>query len=196
MNKTQMNYWVDLLIAFAFIFSATSGIIFLFPISGSTVLGISYSVWDQVHTWGSLLMVTGVLAHLVLHWKWIVAMTKKNFFSPAKSARPVPAVASGALVSRRRFLQAAGLGAVAVGAGAVGYKALFSKETAVATTTETDDTVVESESTSIPLTVISTQSTSTACPKGETYDPYPGKCHHYTDSNGDGYCDYSIPSAT
>jgi hypothetical protein len=204
MSKTKINYWVDLVIALAFVFSAVSGIIFLFPISGSTVLGISYNIWDQIHTWGSLLMIVGVLAHLVLHWKWIVAMTKKTFFAPTRPVRPATTTANGVLVSRRQFLRAAGLGAVALGTAAVGYKSLFGSETAAENEALMDDSVVEPVATSIPLTVLPTQNTSTqsaqttsvACPKGLTYDPYPGKCHHYIDTDGDGYCDYSIPSTT
>lgn len=204
MSKTKINYWVDLVIALAFVFSAVSGIIFLFPISGSPVLGISYNIWDRIHTWGSLLMIVGVLAHLVLHWKWIVAMTKKTFFAPTRPARPVTTAANDVLVSRRQFLRAAGLGVVALGTAAVGYKSLFGSETAVENEGVMDDSVVEAVATSIPLTVLPSQNTSTqsaqttsvACPKGLTYDPYPGKCHHYIDTDGDGYCDYSIPSAS
>ena len=200
MNKTKINYWVDLVIALAFVLSAVSGIVFLFPFSGSTALGITYSAWDGIHTWGSLLMIAGVLAHLVLHWKWIVAMTKKTFFAPAKPARTATA-ANGTLVSRRQFLRAAGLGAVALGTAAVGYKSLFGSETAVANDMVTDGSAVEPEATSIPLTVLSTESTtaqttSVSCPKGLTYDPYPGKCRHYVDNDGDGYCDYSIPATS
>ena len=29
------------------------------------------------------------------------------------------------------------------------------------------------------------------CPRGLVNDPYPGRCHHYIDSNGSGFCDYS-----
>lgn len=29
------------------------------------------------------------------------------------------------------------------------------------------------------------------CPRGLINDPYPGRCHHYVDSNGSGFCDYS-----
>lgn len=215
MNRTKLNYWVDLIIALAFVLSAISGIVFLLPLNGSTVLGVSYSTWDQLHTWGSLLMIAGVLAHLVLHWKWIVAMTRKTFFAPAKPARTA-AIPGGTLVSRRQFLRTAGLGAVALGTAAVGYKSLFGSEpaeAAPAATTVTDDVAVQPEATSIPLTVVPAQtSTSTlptatsapvtmqmttvACPKGLTYDPYPGRCRHYVDSDGDGYCDYSIPVAS
>ena len=28
------------------------------------------------------------------------------------------------------------------------------------------------------------------CPRGITHDPYPGRCHLYTDGDGDGFCDY------
>jgi len=35
-----------------------------------------------------------------------------------------------------------------------------------------------------------------ACPKGRTNDPYPGECHLYIDNDGDGFCDYSVATAT
>ena len=204
MSKTTTNYWVDLVIGLAFVFSAVSGIIFLLPISDSTVLGIRYTIWDQIHTWGSLLMIAGVLAHLVLHWKWIVAMTKKTLLALTRPARPAATATNGALVSRRQFLRVAGLGAVALGTAAIGYKSLLGSETAEEDEALNDDSVMEPAATSIPLTIFparntstqSAQTTSEACPKGLTYDPYPGKCHHYIDKDGDGYCHYSIPSVT
>jgi hypothetical protein len=33
--------------------------------------------------------------------------------------------------------------------------------------------------------------TSGRCPRGLVDDPYPGRCHHYVDRNGNGYCDLS-----
>ena len=203
MNKTRLNYRIDLVISPAFAFSAVSGIIFLFPVSDSTILGISYNIWDQIHTWGSLLMITGVLAHLTLHWRWIVAMTRKTLFNPATLTHTKTTAANGVAVSRRQFLRTAGMGAVALGAAAVGYKSLFGNDTADENEAATDSSTVETSTISIPLTILPAQETSTqssqiatACPKGLTYDPYPGKCHHYIDSNGGGYCDYSVPSAT
>lgn len=236
MNKTKVNYWVDLVIALAFIMSAISGIVFLFPLNGTTALGITYLTWNQIHTWGSLLMVAGVFAHLVLHWKWIVAMTKKTFFTAAKPQRVATAV-SATNISRRRFLRTAGLGVVALGTAAVSYKTLFGSnlaeeavidsvvqpaatvptqsitvenlpapEVQVVTTdavvapTAVPQTVVEPTATSIPVPVVSTQSAAAemtvACHKGIVYDAYPGKCRHYVDADGDGYCDLSIPTAS
>ncbi len=240
MNKTKLNYWIDLVIALAFILSAISGIVFLFPFSGSTALGITYILWNDIHTWSSLLMIVGVFAHLVLHWKWIVAMTKKTFFSSAKPTRTA-AAANGTAISRRHFLRTAGLGALALSTAAISYKTLFGSEDTdnpastsasevlpaatiapLATVTTQDSlptpevkvitdeaavqptavqqTVAEPTATSIPVTVVPAQSAATqmtvACHKGVTYDAYPGKCRHYIDADGDGFCDLSIPSST
>ena len=41
------------------------------------MLGIDRSVWSDLHTWVSLVMIAGVVIHLVLHWNWIVCMTKR-----------------------------------------------------------------------------------------------------------------------
>ena len=250
MNKTKINYWVDLVIALAFVLSAVSGIVFLFPPSASsTVLGIGFRVWDQIHIWGSLLMIAGVLAHLVLHWKWIVAMTKSTFLPQAKPthARMRPGVANEQAFARRRyFLRTAGMSTIALGAAAIGYRSLFGSQSAAASQALTEsealastittplaptptsasvqqvvqpaampvsdvaaDSVAATEPILVPTstpaatatalptatTVQQTQQKLTvACPKGLTYDAFPGRCRHYVDRDGDGYCDYSIPT--
>jgi cytochrome b subunit of formate dehydrogenase len=93
MSKTKLNYLLDAVIAFAFLLSALSGIVFLFAGSGgyqggrnpdfrTEVLGISREVWSDLHTWVSLVMIAGVGIHLVLHWDWIVCMTKRMVKEP------------------------------------------------------------------------------------------------------------------
>ena len=94
MKKAQLNYWLDGVIAMAFMLSALSGMVFMFAGSGgyqgghnaafqTTILGISRWVWSDVHTWSSLIMIAGVLLHLVLHWKWILCMTREAFVKKA-----------------------------------------------------------------------------------------------------------------
>ncbi len=96
--KAKLNYLVDALIALAFLLSAGTGVLFLFLGSGgyqgganaafgSTFLGLSRWVWSDLHTWASLIMISGVLLHVVLHWKWIVCVTRQVF------ARPQPRIA-------------------------------------------------------------------------------------------------------
>lgn len=88
MNKVKLNYWLDIVIGLAFLVAALTGIAFLFLGSGgyqggrnpafqTVFLGISREVWSNLHTLGSLVMIAGVGMHLILHWKWIVCVTKQ-----------------------------------------------------------------------------------------------------------------------
>lgn len=90
MSKTKLNYLLDVVIAFAFILSALTGVVFLFAGSGgyqggrnpgfrTEILGIDRSIWSGLHTWVSLVMIAGVLIHLVLHWNWVLCMTRRMF---------------------------------------------------------------------------------------------------------------------
>ena len=88
MNKTRLNYMLDAVIGLAFAASAATGVAFLLMGSGgyqggrnpnfaTSLLGISREAWSDLHTWASLVMIAGVVVHLVLHWKWIVCVTKQ-----------------------------------------------------------------------------------------------------------------------
>ncbi len=99
MSKTHLNFALDALIAVAFIFSALSGVVFLFAGSGgyqgganaafqTTVLGVSRWVWSDLHTWASLIMIAGVLLHVVLHWKWVTCVVKRMVRDWKKSRLP------------------------------------------------------------------------------------------------------------
>jgi hypothetical protein len=187
MKKSVLNYWVDVGIGVSFVLSAISGLVFLLPVSadsGSKILSISYLAWNQLHTWSSLGLMAGVLAHLVLHWKWIAGMTKKMlpFGSAQEGASPAPSIR----VSRRRFLSL-GFAAAATGVIATGY-ALLSGVWAGGTEQSGGDNLLRSES-ERPV------QTGVACPRGLVNDLYPGQCRRYTDRNGDGICDYSVPGS-
>jgi cytochrome b subunit of formate dehydrogenase len=89
-NKARINYYVDIIIGISFILVALSGMILFFAGSGGyqggrnpryseALLGTSRLVWKDLHNWGGIVMTIGVLLHLVLHWKWIVCMTRNLF---------------------------------------------------------------------------------------------------------------------
>jgi len=96
-NKARLNYWVDIVIAVGFLLSAVSGIILYAvpsggyqggrnPYYGREILFLGHDAWKDLHTWASFVMVAGVLAHLVLHWNWIVCMTR-NMIRGVKASR-------------------------------------------------------------------------------------------------------------
>lgn len=233
MKKAKLNYWVDVGIGISFVLSAISGLVFLLPVAPSArVLGIGYSLWSELHTWSSVGMILGVGAHLVLHWRWILTMTKKMIL-PESSARQA-AGSSTSGVTRRQFLSF-GLATLLAGVAAVGCSTLLGEgfstgsyddgddspqgepdqslqqedsetsqsgesepptqegddalsEDAKPAGQQGDDSMVEAEE---PLQ----QPSGVACPRGIVNDPFPGRCRHYTDNDGDGFCDYSIPGS-
>ena len=99
-EKAKLNYAVDVVIGLAFILSALSGLVLFFAPSGyqggrnpyylQSVLFLNTQTWGILHTWGSIAMISGVGAHLVLHWNWMVCMTKRLLTGP----KPVRAEAA------------------------------------------------------------------------------------------------------
>lgn len=90
MNKSRINYLLDMVIGLAFLLAAGTGVAFLFLGEGGyqggrnaayavTLLGLSRHTWTDLHTWASLVMIAGVVVHFILHWKWIVCVTRQWF---------------------------------------------------------------------------------------------------------------------
>jgi hypothetical protein len=131
-NKAKVDYWVDVGIGFAGLISAISGLVFLLPGNPTAgILGIGYQAWNSLHTWSSLAAIIGVGAHTALHWKRMVAMTKR-MFSPKKQQKASESVSELAYgdakstgLSRRAFLVLGGAATVVAGAALAGYKAIF-----------------------------------------------------------------------
>jgi hypothetical protein len=83
MNKTKLNYWIDLGLAVSFLICFITGIIKwpgLIKIIGTTAYkAIHFKNISNIHDISGLIMGLLVLIHLLLHWKWIIAMTKNIF---------------------------------------------------------------------------------------------------------------------
>lgn len=94
MNKAKINYLVDAIAFLSFLVTAVTGIlifIFLPPGEGrggvhSTLFGYGRHDWGAIHDWVGIVMVVAAFIHIILHWEWIVCMTK-DFFK--KKQNPV-----------------------------------------------------------------------------------------------------------
>lgn len=189
MNKTKLNYWVDVVIGIAGVMSAVSGLVFLLPANpASGIMGISLRGWNTIHTWSSLAAIAGVGVHLTLHWKWVTVVTRQ-MLRPKKQrpiavspCDPVFPEVQDTPISRRAFLVVGGAMAVITGLAVIGYRRI-----AQAISSE-DDQIDNLSLTSAPQNRV-------ACPFGLVNDPYPGQCRRYLDLNGDGICDYSVPDS-
>ena len=87
MERCRLEYWIDigLLISF-FIVAITSLVIFFAFVSISpgigrtiTFLGTTKATWIPWHNYAGLVMIFLVLIHLILHFRWLIEMTKRMF---------------------------------------------------------------------------------------------------------------------
>lgn len=86
MNKAKINYIIDFILLLFFVGTAITGlIIFFFMPSGvrrggsQNFIGIVKGTWTDVHNWLGIVMIVIAVIHIVLHWKWIVCLTKNVF---------------------------------------------------------------------------------------------------------------------
>ena len=122
------------------------------------------------------------------------------------------------LISRRKFLAITGTAAAAlvcaacvkidpsnsanqaeaVSSAAEAVSATASTPTAQVSSNQAVPQVPQATATQLPLPtttqsaqISQVQTNGFRCPKNLVNDPYPGRCRHYHDSNGNGFCDYS-----
>jgi uncharacterized membrane protein len=93
MEKTKINYFIDVLIGILFLITAITGlIIFFFLPSGvsrgsyQTFLGIAKYKWSSLHDYAGIGMIIFTFVHMLLHINWFVCMTK-NMFQKKKKVK-------------------------------------------------------------------------------------------------------------
>lgn len=86
MEKPRINYVVDFLALISFVATALSGLaIKFFMPSGvrqgrlQEFLGVQKGTWSEIHDWFGILLIIFVIIHFILHWNWIICMTKNIF---------------------------------------------------------------------------------------------------------------------
>jgi cytochrome b subunit of formate dehydrogenase len=90
MNKAKMNYFLDLAMVFLFLVSAFTGILLFFMGSGgfqggrnpnfrNNLLGIPRNSLRDFHNYSGIVLIIIILIHIILHFDWILNMTKSFF---------------------------------------------------------------------------------------------------------------------
>ena len=83
MNKTLLNYWIDVGLAISFFACFITGLIkwpgLVNTIGVSAYNLLSFKNISRLHDISGLIMGLLVLIHLALHWKWIIVVTKNIF---------------------------------------------------------------------------------------------------------------------
>jgi hypothetical protein len=88
-KQTKRNWWTDALLMCSAMVAALTGIYFLYlptggyqggrnPLYNVTII-FPRNTWDDLHTWGGIAMIALAIIHLVIHWRWVVNMTKRTW---------------------------------------------------------------------------------------------------------------------
>ncbi|MBA4383807.1 MAG: hypothetical protein C0410_03660 [Anaerolinea sp.] len=76
MNQTEKNFWIDVIIFTTLLITTLSGLLLWLgnPEKGIISLGSSFSLWQTMHLYAAIINLTGIILHIVSHWKWLKAM--------------------------------------------------------------------------------------------------------------------------
>lgn len=78
MNKTQKNFWLDMVLLFAFIVIIISSFVLDNRDYNLIVWGLARPAWVMMHAVAGLAMLAGSGLHLFWHWDWIKAAFKRT----------------------------------------------------------------------------------------------------------------------
>lgn len=87
-SQTRNNWLIDAILFLGAVVSTITGIYFLFlpvggyqggrnPLYGVKILFVR-ETWDDLHTWFGIVMIVAAAVHIVVHWNWIINMTKRT----------------------------------------------------------------------------------------------------------------------
>lgn len=100
-SRGRWNLILNTVVAVSFIFTALSGIYFLFVPSGGRaadpMILFNRTTWDLIHTWSAIMLIATAVIHFVIHWKWVTKVTGKMIklvFPSRAVAQPVSIVNS------------------------------------------------------------------------------------------------------
>jgi len=85
MNKQKINYIIDFLALISFIITAFTGLVLMLSMPSGvrqgrfqSLLGIEKTTWIKLHDWFGIGLIILVIIHLILHWDWLVLMTRNT----------------------------------------------------------------------------------------------------------------------
>jgi hypothetical protein len=81
-DKGRLNYFIDCGLIITFLLAFITGVIKIPELTryfGDVFLIVSASTLSKIHDISGMVMGLLVLAHLVLHRRWIIVMTKSTF---------------------------------------------------------------------------------------------------------------------
>jgi hypothetical protein len=81
MNQPEKNFFIDLIAFIGFVLLTSTGILMRYvlpPGSGrwKVIWGLDRHEWGSIHFWISIIFLSILTIHLILHWRWIMTFIK------------------------------------------------------------------------------------------------------------------------
>ena len=76
----KFNVAIDAVVAISFLITAVSGLYFFF-VPAQTPFIFSSILWDVIHTWAGVVMISAIVIHFWIHWRWVTQVTSRFFLS-------------------------------------------------------------------------------------------------------------------
>jgi hypothetical protein len=86
-GRTRHNWLIDVTLFLGALLALLTGMYFLYLPSGGFqggrnaaygfTLFFSRQTWDDLHTWGGVLMILAVVVHFAWHWEWVKMMARR-----------------------------------------------------------------------------------------------------------------------
>jgi hypothetical protein len=77
MSKAAWHYWLDVMLALSSLVLAVSS--FLLWVVFPRGFFPARNLWVTIHKWVGLAVSVGALSHVLLHWRWLVRMTRHQW---------------------------------------------------------------------------------------------------------------------
>ena len=95
MRRKTQHYILFVILFLLGLFQAVSGFILWFGLArgggqgrgwgggtATTFWSLTRHTWTDIHSWVAVALLVIIITHLILHWKWIVYVTKSLFKGP------------------------------------------------------------------------------------------------------------------
>lgn len=77
--KNRINKGINYLLYCAGLLVTATGVALAWKLKrGTELLGLSRHEWGDIHLWVGVILAVAVVAHLVLHWRWIWQVASKR----------------------------------------------------------------------------------------------------------------------
>ncbi len=80
-DRSMSNLILNVIVGLSFLLTSISGVYFMFVQSSrwslDPMIFFPKTTWSLLHTWSGVIFIAAATIHLVIHWRWVVNVTRR-----------------------------------------------------------------------------------------------------------------------